>query len=603
MPDYYSNSNPASSFAEGLERGFNLVEGIRDRRRQRDLQDEQMQLQRNQDARAQTSADLSNEAARNQLEYQPQQLKDAAESNQLALIAQRNAAGRIPIENARSDIAAQQQTDMFNLNKKIGEANFNNAKADRAANESFSQGLAERLYAANEQPQTLAAVGRAGVAQAPPANYVERNAPPSAPTAAVTQAPAGATSAAVEPAGDLRAAPTILEAAGNAAVGAGQAIVGATNNYRDWYNKTNFENAAKSPTLYHANIEQIASDPKGFERYNAVRSKMTPSARSTWDVTFKGTLNDQLKQLPTTLKNAPRIRELTDQLKQLTNAQAKSIAEDTAAKKPIGLTDPNLSKALAPMARPPESPAVMTLDQYRADNIRLGAIQKQGKATKENVEWMAKGLASGRLTPEMANNMALYNTPLAPAAAKLTMNANYAAIQRGNRIDFIDLTNGKNPQAAEAARKGTADMVDLFKSMRVAGQLDVPKGAELAKVTDGLNFLRTPGAAERFKELTNIDPRTADGKDIDPANVFRTERSRQAFADMTARDAAEITDSRESTRPGLGPEALSSMPAAAQRITVQDKTTGEWFEYVGELDENGGIPPAGFVESNLRPLR
>jgi hypothetical protein len=562
MPQYYSGADSVSSFTDGLERGFNLVEGIRERRQLRDLReresaraDASLELQKNQDARAQTSADQNTQEFEARAPYLQTNAQNDASTRNLQSIALIDEMNRRPTDYKQKDDAFASEQAIRAQQLKTGKFAYDNAVEAKAATADY---VDNALIPSMGSPLTQVARGQlpgqaptAPAAQPAPANYVER-----APAQVASPAQPGAADL------DLRNAPTVGERVGGAIAAPFKAAV----NYVDKVSKASdakrWDDVAEGGILYDAQRK----DPARFAgQYLKNRAGVKPENRTKLDFTMKAALNDELNQLPPGPKNAPRIREINDQLKQLDRAQMDSLKTDV--RRPVSPSDPKVEQALAPFAPTPGAVPVMTHDQFRALNVQLGRVSDAKKVDGNQLKAIARARKAGVIDDATLNNWRQFGGPLAPAAPKITSVTGGFVAQTPSSYTFVGTADGSGAdKQAKASAKGVENLLQSFKGEMAAGRLPGEKNSEYAGVNDLITILQTGNNAQEFEAKTGIKVLSTDGKTID-MSVFSNPVAVKTATDVLARARQGITDSRESALVPAGQEeAVSSMPAAPSNL-------------------------------------
>lgn len=558
MPQYYSGADPALAFSSGLLAGFQVVDQMKARKRQHDLEERRLQL-------AEDNQEFNQDIAlraEGRAERAEGRIEETHERNK-TLWGREDAdyehgLKRRPVVEAQADAQAAANLDATRTNTSATKE----ALAERRNKRGVAQQYATDFLTPAEEPPAAPTVGggRPSLQQVGAAAVQQAGAPPAA---------GGPV--------DLRQA----QREADTAPGFFQRLANDVAEHRDAKRKEgkadSWERFADPSKDVTGRVKEARRDPlRLVEPYLRDRSIVSPKARETIDLTMRNAIADRTNQVreqlaaldPADPKNTPKIRALEAEKAKLgehENALAKAAV--ASAPQIVGITnsvkpsDPKVISAVQTAATALNGVTpTMSPGEMRALNTQLGRIGNSKRLTPKQVETLSKAYAYGVIDEQTLNNWRLYGGPLAPAQPKITsIGAGGSFIQYPNgQIAFIEPLGG-DKAAGTKVRQGVNDAAQLVESLIAKGDVDLPEKSGLAAVSEALTLVQANAA--QFQQATGIPVIDASGN-FDPSELLKPQNVR-VLIDYRQKTAAGNVDPKETELPIEGAEnSVETIPAA-----------------------------------------
>lgn len=477
MPQYYTGANPETAASTGLMAGFDFVDRIFERRRQREMQeraearaDRQMQLIENADDRAERSLTFNQDIASSQLEL----AKNA---------------------DARAAAAEKRTAD-----------EYTRAVRERDEIQSARRALAGSMDFSGAP--TLQSIGAGGVMQTAPAT----------PTAA---APIPAKAPAPTEPVDLRAA----QRERDDQPGFIERITNAFSDTRKRYETTKKASFWKDVADVNKDVEisgsaarmGIAPDPRDapqavrrnplqyVDRYLADRDAVDATSRKSLDLTMANALKERRAELVT--DNSPAAKEslarVEDQLNKLSKAMLTSAMPDAGINRPtVKADDERLVPAIVDAAKNAtavqDGMVVASPDELRGARALAARVSGAKRLNQKQVQALTTLYAYGQISTEELHNWSKYGAPIAPPPPKVTaLGSGYGVVATENGIAFIGLHGAgapgglKDSEVRQREQNAVKFLSDQLGSLVSAGELsDGSAQQHMAKL---LQFIQREG--------------------------------------------------------------------------------------------------------------
>lgn len=552
MPQYYDlNANAGIAFSEGLAAGFEFVDRIKARRRQLDLEERSQN-------RADRQLKIVEDAHEFNKDIQEENLSLAKDADARAAALEADRAEAAQYERDRRPEIERREKEMHDATMqesrvRVGATQeaINTQRAARQAAEDVARMTFEALQPPEAVPPSTAGPSLAQVGAAP-----------------ITAPPSAASRGPV----DLRAdqaerdsAPNFLQRAANDLQDLSKEV--AAKSTKEFWKSV--ANPGKEALGRGSESATIRRNPLSYlPKYLEERDKVDAADRPALDVTMRNALMERRRAVHEEIaaagdpQKAAQLRREKDllgqQLDKLSRAVVSSAPQSAGITQSVKVSDPRVAQAVATGATAfGNTIPSATPDEMRALNTQLGRIGSQKRLTPKQIETLAKARAYGVVDDAAVMNWAKYGSPLVPAQPKIIPMSEHGMLAiTPAGVSFIPSPTA-NKVAATKLWQSVGEVADIVESKIVAGEIDAPEKSGKSLVANGLALVQAN--AQAFQQQTGI--RVIDENGNFDASQLLTPQNWRVLVDYTLRTAEGSTDPRETELPIEGSEnAAKTIP-------------------------------------------